>query len=112
MGKLEGKVALITGSGRNIGRATALMFAREGAHVVVNARSNEAEANAVAREVRDLGVKSIAVLADVGKKNEIEGMADKALSEFGRLDILLNNAAIRPHTPFIELTKPDWEHRR
>jgi 3-oxoacyl-[acyl-carrier protein] reductase len=112
MGKLEGKVALITGSGRNIGRATALMFAREGAHVVVNARSNEAEANSVAREVRDLGVKSIAVIADVGQKDQVEAMAAKALSEFGRVDILLNNAAIRPHKPFTELTQQDWEHVR
>jgi 3-oxoacyl-[acyl-carrier protein] reductase len=112
MGKLEGKVALITGSGRNIGRATALMFAREGAHVVVNARSNEAEANAVAREVRDLGVKSIAVIADVGKKDHVEALAAKALSEFGRVDILLNNAAIRPHKPFRELTRQDWEQVR
>jgi 3-oxoacyl-[acyl-carrier protein] reductase len=112
MGKLEGKVALITGSGRNIGRATALMFAREGADVIVNARSNEAEANAVAREVRDLGVKSIAVIADVGKKSEIEAMAAKALSEFGRVDILLNNAAIRPHKPFVEVTQGDWEQVR
>ena len=112
MGKLEGKVALGTGSGRNIGRATVLKLAGEGAHVVVNARSNEAEAEAVAREARDLGVKAIAVIADVGKKNEVEGMAAKALSEFGRVDILINNAAIRPHKSFTELTQQDWEYVR
>ena len=60
MGKLDGKVALITGSGRNIGRATALKFAGEGANVVVNARANQQEAESVAREVRDLGVKAVA----------------------------------------------------
>ncbi|MBV9829179.1 MAG: SDR family oxidoreductase [Alphaproteobacteria bacterium] len=109
MGKLDGKVALITGSGRNIGRATALKFAAEGAHLVINARSNEAEAEAVAREVRALGVKAISVIADVGKKDQVEAMAQKALSEFGRVDILLNNAAIRPHKPFLELTQQDWE---
>jgi 3-oxoacyl-[acyl-carrier protein] reductase len=97
MGKLEGKVALVTGSGRNIGRATVLQLAREGAHVVVNARSNQQEAEAVAREARDLGVKAVAVLADVGKKLEVEALAGRALSEFGRVDILVNNAAIRPH---------------
>ena len=70
MGKLEGKVALVTGSGRNIGRATVLKLAREGAHVVVNARSNQQEAEAVAREVRDLGVNAIPVLADVGNKTK------------------------------------------
>jgi 3-oxoacyl-[acyl-carrier protein] reductase len=96
MGKLEGKVALVTGSGRNIGRATVLKLAGEGAHVVVNARSNQA----VAREARDLGVKAVPVLADVGKKAEVEALAARALSEFGRVDILINNAAIRPHMPF------------
>ena len=109
MGKLDGKVALITGSGRNIGRATALKLAGEGAHVVVNARSNQAEVDAVVREVRDLGVKALAVIADVGKKDQVEAMAARALSEFGRVDILINNAAIRPHKPFTELTQDDWE---
>ena len=109
MGKLEGKVALITGSGRNIGRATVLKLAGEGAHVVVNARSNQAEADAVVREVRDLGVKAIAVIADMAKKEQVEAMAARALSEFGRVDILINNAAIRPHKPFTELTQQDWE---
>ena len=73
MGKLDGKVALITGSGRNIGRATALKLAGEGAHIVVNARANEAEAEAVAREVRENGVKALAVLADVAKKEQVDG---------------------------------------
>jgi 3-oxoacyl-[acyl-carrier protein] reductase len=109
MGKLDGKVALITGSGRNIGRATALKLAGEGAHIVVNARANQAEADAVAREVRELGVKSLAVLADVGKKNEVEALAERAMAEFGRVDILINNAAIRPHKPFTDLTQEDWE---
>ena len=112
MGKLDGKVALITGSGRNIGRATALKLAREGAHIVVNARANQSEADAVAREVRDLGVKSLAILADVAKKDEVDTLAARALSEFGRVDILINNAAIRPHKPFTEVTVQDWEHVR
>src|SRR5215208_2965740 len=112
MGKLEGKVALVTGSGRNIGRATVLKLAAEGAHVVVNARSNEQEANAVAREAQELGVKALPILADVGDKVQVEAMAEKALSEFGRIDILINNAAIRPHKPFIEFTQQDWEHVR
>ena len=109
MGRLEGKVALVTGSGRNIGRATALRLAREGAHIVVNARSNQAEADAVVGEVRALGVKAIAVLADLARKDQVEALAAKALAEFGRVDILINNAAIRPHKPFTEVTQGDWE---
>ncbi len=112
MGKLDGKVALITGSGRNIGRATALKLAGEGAHIVVNARSNKQEAESVAREVRDLGVKSTAIIADVGKKDQVDAMAAQALSEYGRVDILINNAAIRPHKAFTEVTQEDWEHVR
>src|SRR5690349_9099315 len=102
MGKLDGKVALITGSGRNIGRATALKLAGEGAHIAVNARANQTEADADARQGRDLGVKALALLTDVGKRDQVEAMAARALSEFGRVDILINNAAIRPHKPFTE----------
>jgi 3-oxoacyl-[acyl-carrier protein] reductase len=109
MGKLEGKVALVTGSGRNIGRATVLKLAGEGAHVVVNARSNQEEADAVVREAKALGVKAMAVVADIGNKQQVEAMAARALSEFGRVDILINNAAIRPHKAFTELTAQDWE---
>jgi 3-oxoacyl-[acyl-carrier protein] reductase len=109
MGKLEGKVALVTGSGRNIGRATVLKLAAEGAHVIVNARSNQAEADAVVREAQSLGVRALAVIADVGEKHQMEAMAERALSEFGRVDILINNAAIRPHKPFTQVTAQDWE---
>ena len=79
MGKLDGKVALITGSGRNIGRATALKLASEGAHIVVNARTNQAEADAVAREVRDRGVKAISVLADMAKKDQVDALAARRM---------------------------------
>jgi 3-oxoacyl-[acyl-carrier protein] reductase len=109
MGKLEGKVAIVTGSGRNIGRATVLKLAAEGANVVVNARSNLAEAEAVVREAQNLGVKALAVIADMARKDEVEMLAARTLSEFGRVDILINNAAIRPHKPFTELTAQDWE---
>src|SRR5205814_4998086 len=112
MGKLDGKVALVTGSGRNIGRATVLKLAAEGANIVVNARSNQQEAESVVREVRDLGVKAVPILADVGNKKDVEALAAKALSEFGRVDILINNAAIRPHKPFLEVSDEDWERVR
>jgi 3-oxoacyl-[acyl-carrier protein] reductase len=109
MGKLEGRIALVTGSGRNIGRATVLKLAEEGAHVVVNARTNQAEAEAVAREAQARGVKAIAVVADVARKDQVDAMVARAMSEFGRIDILVNNAAIRPHKPFTEVTVQDWE---
>ena len=108
--KLEGQTALVTGSGRNIGRATVLAMAREGANVVVNARTNQAEADAVAQEARDLGVKAISVIADVSDKAQVDDMVAKALEAFGRIDILISNAAIRPHKPFLEVTYEDWRH--
>lgn len=110
--KLEGRVALITGSGRNIGRATALKFASEGADVVINARSNEAEANAVADEARALGVRALPVLADVADRGQVKAMVDAAMAEFGRIDILISNAAVRPAKAFVELTQEDWEFAR
>lgn len=112
MKKLAGKIALVTGAGRNIGRATVLKLAEEGADVVVNVRSNRAEADRVVEEARQLGVKAFAVLADVAERDQIEAMASRVLSEFGRVDILINNAAIRPHKPFTELTVQDWESVR
>jgi 3-oxoacyl-[acyl-carrier protein] reductase len=112
MGGLDGKVALITGAGRNIGRAAALRLAAAGANIVVNARANAAEAEAVAREIRERGAKALAILADVASKDQVEAMMARALAEFGRIDILINNAAIRPHKPFTELTTEDWERVR
>ena len=112
MGKLDGKVALVTGSGRNIGRATILKMAAEGANVVINARSNQAEADAVAEEARAMGVKAMAILADVSNKEQVDSMVSMAMAEFGKIDILVNNAAIRPHKPFLEVTLEDWEYVR
>ena len=106
--KLEGKAALVTGSGRNIGRATVLELAREGANVVVNARTNREEAEAVAQEARSLGVKALPILADVSDKAQVDAMVATALEEFGRLDILISNVAIRPNVPFVDLTLEDW----
>lgn len=109
MGKFDGKVALVTGSGRNIGRATVLALAAEGADVVVNTRTNQAEADAVAQAARALGVKALAALADVSDQAQVNQMVSRALSEFGKIDILINNAAIRPHKPFTELTVEEWK---
>jgi len=75
----------------------------------VNARANQAEADAVAEEARARGVKALAVLADVSKRDQVDAMVDQALSEFGQIDILINNAAIRPHKPFREVSWDEWE---
>jgi NAD(P)-dependent dehydrogenase (short-subunit alcohol dehydrogenase family) len=109
MGKLDGRVALITGSGRNIGRGVALRLAAEGADIVVNARSDAAEAEAVAEEVRALGRAALPVLADVSDREQVEAMVAKANERFGKVDILINAAAIRPHKPFLELSQTEWE---
>lgn len=106
--RVEGKVALVTGSGRNLGRATVLELARRGADVIVNARSNQEEAEAVASEARALGVRAIAVLADVGVESEVRAMVDEALRLLGRIDILINNAGFRGARPFVELTTEEW----
>ena len=112
MPKLEGKTALVTGSGRNIGRAVALKLASEGANVVVNARFNREEAESVADEVRALGVGALPVLADVADREQVEAMFAAAAERFGQVDVLVSNAAIRPHKPFTELTPDDWERVR
>ena len=112
MERLEGKTALVTGSGRNIGRAIALKLAGEGANVVVNARSNWEEAESVADEVRALGVDALPVLADVADRAQVEAMFAAAAERFGKVDVLVSNAAIRPHKPFTELSLDDWERVR
>ena len=105
---LKGKVALVTGSGRNIGRATVLELAKLGADVVVNARTNRDEAESVAAEARDLGAHAIATIADVADQGQVYRMVADAISEFGRVDILINNAGMRQSKPFTEMTVDDW----
>ena len=112
MTRLEGRTALVTGAGRNIGRAIALKLAGEGANVVVNARSNREEAESVAEEIRALGVESLAALADVADREQVASMFAAAAKRFVKVDVLVSNAAIRPHMPFTELTMDDWERVR
>ena len=112
MNRLEGRVALVTGSGRNIGRAIILKLAAEDANVVVNARSNREEAESVAAEAAALGVESLVAVADVADEPQVGGMFAAAIERFGKVDILVSNAAIRPHKPFLELTLEDYERVR
>jgi len=106
--ELAGKVAIVTGAGRNIGRAIARQLAAAGASVAVNARSNQAEADAVVREIEAAGGKAMAVLADVGDAAAVESMAQAALKRFGRIDILVNNASLRREKPIDQMSYADW----
>ncbi|MGG5888044.1 SDR family NAD(P)-dependent oxidoreductase [Falsiroseomonas sp. HC035] len=102
------RTALITGAGRNIGRAVALTLAAEGLNVVVNGSSDRAAAEAVAAEARALGVRALVAMGDVGHPSECARIAGEALAEFGTVDVLVNNAALRPQKPFLDLTVEDW----
>jgi 3-oxoacyl-[acyl-carrier protein] reductase len=106
--ELSGKVAMVTGAGRNIGRAIALALADVGAAILVNARSNRAEAEAVAREIEANGGKAVVHIGDVADGSAVQAMADAALKQFGRLDILVNNAALRREKPFAEMSYAEW----
>ena len=106
--ELTGKVAIVTGAGRNIGRAIALALAEGGASILINARSNRAEAEAVAREVEVLGVKALVHIGDVADAAAVQAMTEIALGHFGRIDILVNNAALRREKPFAEMDYAEW----
>jgi 3-oxoacyl-[acyl-carrier protein] reductase len=106
--ELTGKVAIVTGAGRNIGRAIALALANGGASVVVNARSNRAEAEAVAREIESAGGKALVHVGNVADAAEVQAMAEASVKKFGGIDILVNNAALRREKPFAEMDYAEW----
>jgi len=105
---LSGRVAVVTGSGRNIGRAIALELARAGAAVVVNVRSSGAEAEAVADEIRRAGGRASVKIADVTDPDAVAALVETAGRKFGRLDILVNNAGVRKETDFANLHYAEW----
>ena len=102
------RTALVTGSGRNIGRACALALANDGFNVVVNGSANIAACDAVAAEVRALGVESFVTMGDVGIGADCKRMAAEAIAKFGAVDVLVNNAAIRPSDGFLTMTEATW----
>jgi 3-oxoacyl-[acyl-carrier protein] reductase len=106
--ELSGKVAVVTGAGRNIGRAIALALADAGASVVVNVRSNKAEAEAVVREIESRGGKAAIHLGDVADSKSADSLAKTAVERFGRIDVLVNNAAMRAEQPFDAMSYADW----
>lgn len=106
--ELAGKVAIVTGAGRNIGRAIALALADAGAAVVVNVRSNKAEADGVVREIEVAGGRAAAHVGDVIDPQAAAAMAALALARFKRIDILVNNAALRGEKPIDQMTYAEW----
>jgi 3-oxoacyl-[acyl-carrier protein] reductase len=105
---LEGKAAIITGSVRRLGKAMALALARDGAAVVINARSSRGEAEKAAAEVKAAGGKAMVHIADITDEAAVTKMVDGTIATFGGVDILINNAAVRGEVPFIDMTFQQW----
>jgi len=108
--RLKGRTALVTGASRNIGRAIALAFAAEGADLVLNTQANRDELGAVGEECRARGVRAVCVLGDVGDPAAVSRMVEGGLAVLGAIDVLVCNAAIRPHRSLTETAIDDW-HR-
>ena len=106
----SGKTAFITGGGKNIGRAIAINLASTGCNIVLNGNSDTGACEETAQVLIEKGVKASIVMGNVGSADEVKRMASEALDQFGRIDILVNNAAIRPSKPFLEMEDHDW-HR-
>jgi 3-oxoacyl-[acyl-carrier protein] reductase len=107
--RLKDKIAVVTGASRGVGRAIALAYAREGAHVVVNYASNEAAADQVVREIEALGRKAVKIQGDVAKKEEATAVIQGAKDHFGRLDILVNNAGFSKPAMLLKMTEEQWD---
>ncbi|MBV9955267.1 MAG: SDR family oxidoreductase [Pseudolabrys sp.] len=107
-GHLHGKVAIVTGAGRNIGRAIALTLADEGASLAVVTRTNKGEAEAVAGEIEKAGGKAFAAIGDIADAKAVQNIVDAVLKKFGRVDILVNNAALRDEKAIDDMTYADW----
>ncbi|MFH0725586.1 MAG: SDR family oxidoreductase [Pseudomonadota bacterium] len=108
--KLEGKVAIITGSSRGMGRASALLFGQHGASVVVNYHSDKQSADQVVEEIKKMGSRAIAVKADIGNLKDLPTLVNACLQEYGKIDILYHNAAIHYVCPELEdVTEEVWD---
>lgn len=109
MGNLSGKVALVTGARRGIGRGISLELAREGADVAINDVEGSDQAQAVAAEIRALGQRATVVIADVTQPDQVQAMIEQVVHELGGLDILVNNAGVESIIPLLEITPAEWE---
>jgi pteridine reductase len=106
---LNGKVALVTGAAKRLGRAIAIHLAREGADVIVHYQRSATEAQEVVREITKLNRRAISLSADLAKKSDIDKLFAAAKEEFGRLDILVNNASNFLHADFASITEEIWD---
>ena len=107
--QLENKVAVVTGSSLGIGRAIAVAFAREGASVAINYRSHPEEGEQAVQEIEKGGGKAISVQADVSEPEQVKKLIGQTVKEFGRLDVMVNNAGIEQKMPFLETPLEVWE---
>lgn len=107
--RLKDKVAVVTGSSRSIGRAIALGYGREGARVVINYVSDDGAANSAVAEIEAMGSQAIAVRADTSSSADVANLMSTAVERFGRIDILVNNAAILIRTPLLEIEEAEWD---
>ena len=103
------KTALITGSGQNIGRGIAHHLAAAGFNIIVNGSSDQEAAEKVASEVRAKGSTAMVAMGDVGDKAAAEQIVQVGFDQFGAIDVLVNNAAIRPHAPFLDISEAEWQ---
>lgn len=109
MGKLDGKVAVVTGASRGIGRAIALLLAKEGAKVVVNYSGSEQKAIQVVDEITSMGTEAIAVQANVSNAESVQNLMDTAIKEFGSIDVLVNNAGITRDNLLMRMKEDEWD---
>lgn len=107
--QLQGKVAIVTGASRGIGRATALALATEGANVVVNYASSSAAADKVVEEITAMGSQAVAIAADVSKADQVDALINATMEKWGKIDVLVNNAGITRDTLLLRMKPEEWQ---